>query len=47
MNGNSHQALDCDYCALVYYSKGALTNHMKKEHWDDWYEDNNQEEPEE
>lgn len=37
MNGNSHQTLPCPHCRLVYYSKGALTRHIKNEHW--WEED--------
>jgi hypothetical protein len=33
MNGNTHMPHDCPYCWLVLYSKGALTHHMKEEHW--------------
>lgn len=33
MTGNDHQALDCPYCWLVFYSRGALTRHINAEHW--------------
>lgn len=32
-DGNQHKACPCPYCWLVYYSQGALTNHVNKEHW--------------
>lgn len=32
MNGNTRKAQDCPQCNLVYYSKGALTRHLKTEH---------------
>ena len=32
-DGNQHKAHDCPYCWLVYYSQGALTNHVNNEHW--------------
>lgn len=32
-DGNKHQAHSCEYCWLVLYSKGALTRHMREEHW--------------
>lgn len=35
MNKNIHQPHNCPYCWLVLYSKGALTNHMNHEHWED------------
>lgn len=39
VNGNTHMAHDCPYCNLVYYSKGALTIHVKNEHWDELEEE--------
>lgn len=33
MSGNIHQAMSCEYCNLVLYSKGALTRHLHEEHW--------------
>lgn len=26
----------CPYCPLCYYSKGALTQHLKREHPQEW-----------
>lgn len=31
----------CPYCPLVYYSKGALTQHINREHWQE-KEDNDE-----
>ena len=33
MSGNTHKAHDCPHCWRVLYSKGALTNHINNEHW--------------
>lgn len=30
----TRKAHECPHCWLVYYSKGALTNHINAERWD-------------
>ena len=32
---DQRKAHECEHCNLVYYSKGALTRHVNKEHWDE------------
>ena len=35
MNGNTHKPHPCHYCWIVSYSKGALTRHLDKYHWEE------------
>lgn len=35
IDGNTHAPHECPYCWRVLYSKGALTVHINKEHWDE------------
>ena len=38
-NGNQHKSHPCHYCWQVLYSKGALTAHVNKYHWEEVVED--------
>lgn len=35
MSGNAHKPHPCHYCWIVSYSKGALTRHLNKYHWEE------------
>lgn len=35
MSGNAHKPHACHYCFMVLYSKGALTRHLNKYHWEE------------
>lgn len=34
-NGNKRSVNNCPYCWCVLYSKGALTRHIRSEHWEE------------
>ena len=35
MSGNAHKPYPCHYFWIVSYSKGSLTRHLNKYHWEE------------